>query len=228
MRHNCPKCGNRFEGFECPDCGTIIETRASRQAKAASKFGASADLVKTNSAEKKKNSTAIIAMLILGAIFVLFVLWRNGVIGSEKYQMIVEDYFVSICERDFDTYLECMPERIADDHEQDRQELGYEKEEYMSVLYADYFDEFGESMGVHLEIGASSAVEQKYVDVFLASYAQEYGEELEYQRFIEVDVNAVFVGEKSSDTIKMECFLMKVGPEWYMVGCDYVVEGDNF
>lgn len=223
MRHNCPKCGNRFEGNVCPECNTAIETKAQRQARALSKFEGG-EVGRLSEADRNKNKKVLIVMCILGIALVLFVLWRNGFIGSSKYESVIENYFLSICERDFDKYTSCLPERIALDYESEMRELGYDKEQYMSELYSDYFAEFGSDMGVTLEIGKSEAVEQVYINYFLESYHESYGTELDYSNFIEVDVSAVFFGSNSTDTILLECFLMKDGADWYMVGCDYVTE----
>ena len=224
MRHNCPKCSNRFEGDTCPDCGTVIETRSSRQAKALSKFGHSEQSGALSDAERNKNKKALIIMLVFCAALILFVLYRNGFIGAGNYDSVIENYLTSICERDFDKYCACLPPMIAAEHDTDRQELGYDKSGYMSELYSDYFAEFGDNMGVTVNIGASKAVEQVYVDLFKSSYSEAYGEELKFSSCLSVQVTAVFMGEKSSDTIGLECYLVKMNRQWYLVGCDYATE----
>lgn len=224
MRHNCPKCGNRFEGNVCPDCGTTIETKAQRQARAMSKLESGSGARPISQAERNKNVKALVVLCILGLALVLFVLWRNGLIGSSKYEKVIENYFQSICERDFDKFTDCLPTRIALDHESDMTELGYDKTQYMSELYADYFAEFGDDMSVTLDIESSKAVDQANINYFLRSYFEVYGAELDYSGFISVNVTAVFSGKNSTDTILLECFLMKDGPDWFIVGCDYVTE----
>lgn len=224
MRHNCVNCGNRFEGSVCPECNTKISDKKAVRSAAISKFETGPDVPKLSDEQREKNKRAFIIMCILGLALVIFVLWRNGYLGGNKYEAVIEDYFVSICESDFDKYVSAQPERIARDHITDREEMGYEKEQYMRELYADYFEEFGQDMSVSLEISSSKAPEAVVVNYFLRTYTEIYGEELEYSSFLEVPVTATFKGSVSEAVIEFDCFVMKSGKEWYIVGCDYKTE----
>ncbi len=224
MRHNCTNCGNRFEGDVCPECGTKLPNKKASRAAAISKFETGPDIPKLSDEQRQKNKRAFYIMCALGALLVIFVLWRNGYLGGNKYESVIENYFVSICESDFDKYVSSQPERIANGHITGLETLGYEKEQYMSELYADYFAEFGADMSVTLEIGNSKAPETVVVNYFLRSYTEIYGEELEYTSFLEVPVTATFAGSVSKDVIEFDCFVMKSKGKWYIVGCDYATE----
>lgn len=224
MRHNCTNCGNRFEGDTCPACGEKLPNKKAARAAAISKFETGPDVPKLSDEQRKKNKRAFYIMCALGVCFVLFVLWHNGYLGGNRYEAVIEDYFVSICESDFDKYVGVQPEKLAGEHVTDRENMGYEKEQYMSELYADYFLEFGSDMSVSLEMGRSSAPEAAVVNYFLRSYEEYYGEELEYSSFLEVPVTATFSGSTSQAVIEFDCFVMKSSGKWYIVGCDYATE----
>ncbi|MBQ8623300.1 MAG: hypothetical protein IJ424_02850 [Oscillospiraceae bacterium] len=222
MRQNCKNCGNRFEGSVCPECGTKADSKAARREQAAQKFETEGRPLSQE--ERSKNKKALIVLCVLGALFVVFVLWRNGFIGAGKFESVAESYFESICERDFDKFVACQPEEIARSHRGDLEDSGLEKTEFMSVLYADFFEEFGEDMTVTVDIGSSKAVEQVYINYFLESYVEIYGVEPKYSSFLELDVSATFSGSNSTDTILLDCFMMKSQGKWYVVGCEYVTE----
>ena len=224
MRQNCTNCGNRFEGIVCPECGTKFETKADKRANAARKFESGAQGRPLSDKERNKNKKALIVLCVLGVLFVVFVLWRNGLIGSGKVENVAINYFESICERDFDKFVACQPEEIARSHKGDLADSGLEKTEFMSELYSDFFDEFGDDMTVTVEIGESKAVEQVYINYFLRTYAEIYGAEPKYSSFLELDVSATFSGSNSTDTILLDCFMMKSNGKWYVVGCDYATE----
>ncbi len=223
MRQNCKNCGNRFEGTVCPDCGNVQETKAHKRELAAQKFenGRQSHLTEK---ERNKNKNALIIMCILGALLVVFVLWRNGFIGAGKYESVAIDYFESICERDFDKFVAGQPKEIALSHQGDLEDSGLEKTEFMSVLYSDFFERFGDDMTVSVEVLGSGAVEQVYINYFLRTYAEIYGAEPKYSSFLELDVVATFSGSNSTEALPFNCFMMKSDGKWYIVGCEYSVD----
>lgn len=180
---------------------------------------------KSSAEQKQQRFLAILVVLI--AIAAGIILYRNGVMGGGSERAPAEKYLNAIAARDFDSYVEVMPPRIAQDYENDLSESGLSKADFMQELYSDYFDEFGSDMTVTLEFTKKSRVKAQYLDSFKDSYRELYGEELKTSSAFEIDVSALFSGSKSKDLIQLECFVVKVGGKWYIAGCDYKTEDAN-
>ncbi len=176
---------------------------------------------KEQAEKQKKILITLIILLLVGGIFVLY---RNGVIGGGSSTRPVETYLNAIAGKDFEAYVSVMPPRIADDYRNEMAELGLDGEGYMRRLYDDYFTEFGENLSVSFEITDRSRPDKENVDNFKQSYLDLYGEEIRISSVFEVDVYAVFSGEKSTDGVELECFVIKSGGKWLMAGCDYKTE----
>ena len=173
---------------------------------------------------KKKQENFLLILILIIVAGIVFMLYRNGVIGGSAAKAPIEKYLNAICDRDFDAFIGTMPEKIANDHISDREELGVSGEEYMRTLYSDYFDEFGDDMRVTVEFGDRSRPQAVYVDYFKQSYLGLYGEELQISSVLEIDAVAHFAGSKSRDDIELEFFVVKTDGKWYVVGVDYKAE----
>lgn len=173
---------------------------------------------------KKKQENFLIVLIVVIIAAGIFVLYRNGAIGGSASKAPVEKYLTAICERDFDKFVGTMPDRIAQDHISDRDELGLSGKEYMETLFSDYFAEFGDDMRVDIKIGGRSRPKQLYIDNFKFSYLELYGEEISISSVFEIDATARFSGSKSSDEIEFEFFVVKTDGKWKVVGADYKTE----
>lgn len=223
MRHNCHKCGYRFEGSVCPECGEIYLTEKQRRNIALSKLE-KGNAYALSKRDENKNTALMWVLLIAVAVFVISILSSNGVFGGKAYLETVENYFNSICESDFDKFVGTMPDCFSDIHESDREALGYEKDEYLKLLYESYFLEYGEDMTVSLEYGETESTPQAIIDTFVDGCQELYGVDFFGAKFLTLRVNATFSGSVSSQKLSYDCFLMKFDGSWYIVGCDYVTE----
>lgn len=220
MKRVCKKCMSQYEGDHCPLCESI-ENEAKKAEENGEKFPPRRQI---SEKEKKNQRNVFILLCVLSVLFIIFILYRNGHLGSGAYTKTIDTYFSSICERDFDAYVSVMPTDIALDTIEERESLGYEKEEYLELLFADYFEEFGSDMTVSLEYGDISVPDTRLIEAFLQSYAELYGAEPNAAAFKQVEVSATFSGSASSAVIELDCFVMRDGITWYMVGCDYATE----
>jgi len=185
---------SQYEGPVCPLCASIEE-----ETKKAEENGEKFPPRRVISEKEKKNQrNMLIFLCVLGIIFILFILYRNGHIGSRAYLEPIDKYLSSICERDFDTYVSVMPTDIALDTVEERESMGYGKEEYIELLFADYFEEFGSDMTVSLEYGDISVPQQELIDAFLLSYSEIYGAEPNAAAFKQVSVLATFSGSRAT------------------------------
>ena len=171
--------------------------------------------------QQQKQQRILIVLILIIVVGAVFILYRNGVIGGSSSKAPVERYLQAIAAKDFDSYVDTMPQKMADDYRKERSERGLSGEEYMAQLYSDYFNEFGNDMRVELEFTDRSRPDNRYVENFKSSYAYLYGEDIRISSVFEIDVAAYFSGSKSSDIINLECYVIKSGGKWYIVGCDY-------
>lgn len=217
MKQVCKKCMSQYEGLTCPLCASI-EKETKKAEENGEKFPPRRVI---SEKERKSQRNMLVFLCILGALFILFILYRNGNIGSRAYLEPIERYFTAICDRDFDTYVSVMTPEVALDTIEERETLGYEKEQYIELLFADYFDEFGADMTVTFEWGTITVPDEELIDAFIRSYVDIYGAEPNAAAFKQVSALATFSGSTSTATIELECFLMRDTLTWYMVGCDY-------
>lgn len=180
---------------------------------------------KSDPEKQKKQQRILIVLLILIAAAAVMILYNNGVIGGSASKKPVEQYLAAIASGDFESYVSSMPERIARGYKDDLEASGLDGRAYMRKLYSDYVSEFGDDMTVSLEFTDRSRVDAIYLNDYKISYSQLYGEEIDISSAFELDVTATFSGSVSSDEIELECFVVKTGGKWYIVGCDY--KSDN-
>lgn len=175
-----------------------------------------------NAESRKKQERFLLILIVVIVAGILFVLYKNGVLSGNSGQKVIEDYLQSICSRQFDDYIGCMPEKIAADHIADRDEMGLGSVEYMSRLYSDYFDEFGEDMAViNVEFTGKSRPDAVYIDNFKQSYSELYGEEIKISSVFEIDADVTFSGSLKADVVQFEFFVAKTEGKWKVVGADY-------
>ncbi|MCD7847084.1 MAG: hypothetical protein LUG49_03500 [Oscillospiraceae bacterium] len=169
----------------------------------------------------KKEVYALVAIIVVIVLLLLFV-FRDSLFGAGTgYQDVISQYFTAISERDFDSYVDTMPAAIASDYETERADLEYSEYQYMDELYYDVFDEFGEDVVITLTFGDAERPDDEYIDYFAESYEEIYGSSISTSNVYGVYVNANFAGSLSESDIEFECFVLKTGGRWYMVGCDF-------
>ena len=169
----------------------------------------------------KKEVYALIAILVVIVLLLLFV-FRDSIFGTGTgYQDVISQYFTSICDRDFSSYTGTVLTEIASNYEAEREDLEYSEYQYMDELYYDVFDEFGEDAQVTLTFGEATRPDDEYIDYFVESYEEIYGSSINTTNVYGVYVNAHFAGSLSESDIEFECFVLKTGGRWYMVGCDF-------
>lgn len=225
MRRNCPNCGERFEGDVCPVCRTSVKVKKKAES-AADKFltaeqKADAELRAGN---RKKSAAMLWALIIIVVAGAVFIFYRNGLLGGGSYKKTIEQYFNSICSRDFAGYIGTMPYAMGQDYAAEREELGYSEYDYLDKLYSDLFTQFGEDMTIDLTFLKHSRPDEAIIKTFEDDYLRAYGEPIELSAVYGVEVNAVFSGETSTAEVPLVCFVVRQRGKWYMVGCDFIYE----
>ncbi len=174
--------------------------------------------------QKKRQQSFLLILLIAVIAGVVFIFYRNGIIGGGSGEKPVVQYLQAIADKDFDAYTSSMLPLMAEDYRSDRDERGLTPTEYMEQLYSDYYGEFGDDLSIDIDVTGSSRVDAEFVDMFKESYEEIYGEAPKISRALEFDVAAFFSGSKSSALIELECYAVKSGKSWYIAGCDYKTE----
>ncbi len=234
MRRNCPECGERFEGDVCPRCGAAVSKKVKTDTSTAKLAeNAIADKFLTDEqraaaqaqlANRKKDRSVLIFLIIIVLLAVGFILYRSGFVGGGSYKKPIEQYFQAISQRDFDMYVGSMLDNIGGEYIKERDSLGYSGYDYMNKLYRDLFEQFGEDMTISLTFNSRSKTEQEYVQSFADGYAETYGEAVNAKAVYTANVTVHFSGSVSSADVDMECFVLRHKRKWYIAGCDYAVE----
>ncbi|MCD7823617.1 MAG: hypothetical protein LUG86_06345 [Oscillospiraceae bacterium] len=170
----------------------------------------------------KKEVYALVAIVVVIVLLLLFV-FRDSLFGGAPsgYEDVISQYFTAIADRDFRSYVDTMPDEIAADYEAERTDLGYSEYDYIDELYYDIYDTFGEDVAISLTFGEATRPDGEYIDYFAESYEELYGESISASKVYGVYVNASFSGSVSTEDVEFECFVLKTGGRWYMVGCDF-------
>ncbi len=233
MRKNCPNCGERFEGDVCPKCGTAVSKKV-KPAKLSE--DAIADKFLTDEqraaavaqlANKKKDRNALILLIIIVLLAVGLVLYSSGFIGGGSYKKPIEQYFQAISSRDFDSYTGSMLKKIGEGYEDERDELGYSGYDYMNNLYRDLFEQFGEDMQISLTFGRRNRPQEEFVQSFESDYLRIYGESINTKTVYSVRTLAEFSGSVSDAEVELDCFVIRQGRSWYIIGCDFALEEEE-
>lgn len=201
---------SRYEGDVCPLCSQTAPVGEKRP-----------ERPQMSDKEKRNQKIMLIALCVIGVAFVIFMMYRNGKLGTRAYEDTVSQYFTSICSCDYDSYIGVMPDEIAADIENERVALSYSEAEYMSLLFEDYFTSYGSDMTASIEFGESSVVEDTFVNAYEDDYEGLYGVRADGESYRRIDASVTFGGSLGGETIEFACFVMKKDGEWYMVGCEY-------
>lgn len=177
--------------------------------------------------KQQKQQKVLIVLVLLVAVGAALILYRNGIIGGSAGKKPVEQYLKAIASCDFSSYIDAMPQRIAEEYIAECENSGLGSREYMKELYSDYFDEFGDDMSVELDFTDRSRIDSVYLDNFRQSYSELYGEEINISSAFEIDVTARFLGSVSQDDVKLLCYVIKTDGKWKIAGCEYETEEDS-
>lgn len=230
MSKLCKSCGNYYDGDYCDKCGYGKEVGSSKAAakyKKATKperfrtdedkeIYAKWEKEKREAKAKSKDPNANVKFLIVVAVVVvvviLFVLYQSGVIFSNTRKEVVEQYFSSIEDQNYDDFIKCFPKEIKNDYDSERRELGLSKEEYMSQLYADFEEAYGEDYTIELEFGKEEKLESGDYD--MTAYKETYGTTPSMSEVYEIVVNVTFSGSKGSEDAKLYVNVAKTSGYW--------------
>ena len=166
MSKICKSCGSYYDGDYCTKCGYGKKIKS----KALEKYKKTTKPVRFMTEQEKKEFydrqrqkykqaqakridpharrntliiIAVVAVIVIGAVLI-----QNGLLFSREKTDVINQYFTSISQRDFDNFVKCFPSEMKDEYEDERAMLGYEKEEYMQVFLEEFTEEYGEGFTI--------------------------------------------------------------------------------
>ena len=232
----CKSCGAYYKGKVCPKCGYGGEAKASKAAakyKKATKperFRTAEDhkLYAQWEAEKKEgrvrdpdaNKKFLAVLAIVVVIVVFLALWQSGAIFSNDKNEVIANYFNSIQNGDYDTYLKCFPKEMRLSIEQDRDQAGLSKKEYMLELYDGLAVdlELGSSFTVGFELGKETPLDKGEYD--MSGYEQAYGKRPAFDEVLEQVVDVDFIGTDRTQEARLYLYMGKSWGYWHIYGMD--------
>lgn len=233
----CKSCGNYYSGDYCDKCGYGKPAGVSKAAKkyrdAARRkpermqtaedkklLAQWAKEERSEKVEKREDPKARLHFLIVVAIaavtVIVLALYRSGAIFSNTREEVVEQYFASIREGDFDKFVKCFPKEIKRDYEDDRAASGLSKNDYMKALYQDLAEDYGEGYSINIKLGNETQLNADDYD--MSGYKAQYGSAPRLSEVYEMVVNADFRGVKGSAQAKLYLYVGKTGGYWRIFG----------
>ncbi|WP_417122183.1 hypothetical protein, partial [Ruminococcus bicirculans (ex Wegman et al. 2014)] len=167
-----------------------------------------------------KKTLVIVAVVVIGVI--VAVLYKSGVIFNSTKTEVIEKYFKSIQTSDFDSFVECFPNEMKNEYEQQRTEGGYGKEQVMKeVLYGDFIESYGSDYTIDVSFGRETKLKESEYD--LSEYKSFYGSAPNVSEAYEIVTNVTFKGSKGSEDAKLYIYVGKCSGKW----CIFNITQDN-
>lgn len=235
----CKSCGNYYSGEYCDKCGygkpaKVCESvrkyrKAARRKPERMQTAEDKKLyAKWDKEEKQELSERardpkarqhfLIVVLIAACIVIGYALYSSGAIMSNTREEVIRQYFNSITASDYDKFVKCFPKEIRREYDDDRNNSGLGKKEYMQALYEYFTDRYGEGYAIELEFGNEKKLETDDYD--MSSYKAEHGSAPRLSEVYEVVVNAEFRGTKDRSTTILYLYVGRTGSYWHIFGMD--------
>lgn len=237
MARLCKSCGKYYNGDYCDKCGYGKPAGVARSVKKYRK-AAKRKPERMQTAEDKKlyakwakeereesrtrvkdpksRQHFLIVVAIAAAAVVFLALYQSGSLFSNTREEVVEQYFSSIAEGDYDRFVKCFPTEIKRDYDNDRLAAGLSKEDYMKELYRQLDEDYGEGYSYSLEYG--NVKELSADDYDMEDYRAQYGSAPRLSEVCEMVINVEFRGTKGSDKAKLYLYLGRTGSYWRIFG----------
>ena len=237
MTKICKSCGKYYDGEFCPHCGygnKDLKTKAADKYKKRPKpvrFMDEAEKqeyyerLKQEREQKgadkkpaKKSNKGLLVVVALVAVGIIVAgLIKSGVISWGEKTDVIYKYFDAISERDFNDYIDCFPAEMKEDYQNDREELGCSKEEYMEKFVEVFKDEYGKGFTVSAKCGK----EKKLEDYSMDKYKAAYGTVPSISEAYEVLAKVTLSGSKKTNEEQFICYVGKVGGSWKLFNLEY-------
>lgn len=247
----CKSCGKEYKGDWCEHCGhgkPDIEVKAYDKYKVnkPERFMTEEELQEKNrlrekqletqeeqrkgkekksrSAQKKKSSqwTFIITVALVFVGVVLFTLYSSGVIfkPADKNE-VIQNYFYSIAEKDFDKYISTMIAPMADEYRQELEEKGLSKTDFMGQSYADYTETFGEGFSItKFSTGREVQMSAQEIKASQQTIKAAFGKSYTIKEAYRIPAEVTYEGPVSGSTMNYYVYVGKIKNKWYILNIE--------
>ena len=229
----CKSCGKEYTGEYCEHCGygnpdlkikatkkyeTKIPERflpPEEQERLAKERLAQGKRPKTKTVKQKRNQKILLIVLVIAVLgIIFFVLFNQGVFSQNNPQELVNQYFTSISEMDYDKYNACFSSDLAKENNKGIKSQGLDKDTAMETLYSDYINVFGKGFKSTVKIDETLDMDKGDVIEQEMDYQEQYGKSVSLEEGKVVKTTVKFGGSKSSEDVKFEVYVARIGAKW--------------
>ena len=229
----CKSCGKEYTGEFCEHCGygnPNLEIKATKkyetkiperfipleeQERLAKERLAQGKKPKTITTKQKRNQKILLLILVIAlAGIIFFVLYNQGMFSSNDPNELVNQYFTSISEMDYDKYNACFSSDLAKENNKGIKSQGLDKDTAMETLYSDYINVFGKGFKSTVKIDETLDMDKGDVIEQEMDYQEQYGKSVSLEEGKIVKTTVKFEGSKSSEDVKFEVYVARIGAKW--------------
>lgn len=239
----CKSCGREYTQEYCEHCGygnpdikikaaekykTKIPERflpPEEQERLAKERLANGKKPKTKTDKQKNNQKIVlIALIILVAGIIFFALYSQGILFSNNPKQLVNQYFTSISEMDYDKYNNCFTDDLANANDKAIKAQDLDKKDALEVLYSDYINVFGKGFKTDIKIEEISDMNKGEIIQEEMNYQTQFKRIISIEEGKNIKTTVKFEGSKSTDEIEFNVYIAKLGSKWYILN---VKEAEN-
>ena len=232
----CKSCGKEYTEEYCEHCGygnPDIKIKAAEkyktktperflppeeQERLAKERLAMGKKPKTKTTKQKKNQRIVlITLIILVAGIIFFALYSQGILLKNSPEELVEQYFTSIAEMDYDKYNGCFTDDLADANDKGIKAQDLKKDEALKVLYSDYIDVYGKDFETDVKIDKVSDMNKGEIIEEEMNYQSQFGKVISIEEGKNIKATVKFEGSKSADETEFNVYAAKIGSRWYIL-----------
>ena len=232
----CKSCGREYTQEYCEHCGygnPDIKIKAAKKYKtktperflppeeqerlAKERLAQGKKPENKTAVQKKKQKILLIALIILVAGIILSALYTQGVLFKNSPEELVEQYFTSISEMDYDKYNECFTDDLADENDKGIKAQDLKKDEALEVLYSDYIDVYGKGFKTDVKIDKVYDMNKGEIIEEEMNYQSQFGKIISIDDGKNIKVTVKFEGSKSSTETEFIAKAAKIGSRWYIL-----------
>lgn len=237
----CKSCGREYTGEFCEHCGygnPNLEIKAAKkyetkmperflppeeQERLAKERLAQGKKPKTKTHKQKRNQKILLILLVVLVLAIIFyVLYNQGMFSKNSPEDLVNQYFTSISEMDYDKFNDCFSSDLAKENDKGIKSQDLDKDKAMEVLYSDYINVFGKSFKADVKIGETSNMDKRDIIEEELNYQKQYGKSISIDEGKIIKTKVKFEGSKSSDEIKFDVSVAKIGAKWCILNVEEV------
>lgn len=232
----CKSCGREYTEEYCEHCGygnPDIKIKATKkyqtkiperflppeeQERLAKERLTEGKRPKTKTDKQKRNQKILLIVLIaLIAGIIFYVLNSQGILFSNNPEELVNQYFTSISEMDYDKYNDCFTDDLADANNKAIKAQDLDKDKAMETLYSDYINVFGNDFKSDIKIEETSDMDKGDIIEEEMNYQTQFKKTISIEEGKNIKTTVKFEGSKSTDEIEFNVYVGKLGGKWYIL-----------